>query len=101
MILQEELSMGIQETFRSGEFIGDRRVGDCMILQEELSIGIQETFRSGKFIRDRRAYEIAQENCLRELFPHHLKRCLECSLVFDASRVTTQLFCETCLIQMG
>lgn len=71
-----------------------------MISEKELKAGIHEFWCRGKFIRDRRRYEILLENCARECWPHWLKRCLECQQWFEASKVTTRLFCEACLIQM-
>lgn len=69
-----------------------------MISEQELKAGIHEFWCRGKFIRDRRRYENLLENCVREHWSHRLKRCAECDQWFDASRVTTRLFCEACLI---
>lgn len=67
---------------------------------EELFADFAEFCDRMRFIRDRRRYEVLMENCLREEFTHYLRRCLECDQIFDASRVTTRLFCETCLLKM-
>ncbi|HMV46538.1 MAG TPA: hypothetical protein PLD20_00790 [Blastocatellia bacterium] len=70
------------------------------ITGEELLANFGNFYDRLRFERDRRTYERLMDECLREEFPHTLRRCRECDAPFDASAVTSRLFCEFCLLKM-
>lgn len=66
---------------------------------EELLAKFGEFYDRLAFERDRRAYDRLLDDCLREEFQHVIRRCRECNAPFDASAVTSRLFCEACLLK--